>query len=85
MKTRDVILVGVGAVFGYLLVAFMKKRKETGEEVIIEENTEVVVDQAKIDACNKMADDFMASSRFASGTDLVAVKKAKFDECMKSK
>lgn len=85
MKTRDVILVGVGAVFGYLLVAFMKKRKETGEEVIIEENTEVVVDQAKIDACNKMADEAMQLVKFSETEKAKQFRQSKFDECMKSK
>ena len=51
-------------------------------------STEEVVsatDQAKIDACNKEADNIMATSRFAGGTDLVAVRKANFDACMSRK
>ncbi len=45
-------------------------------------STDVTVDQAKIDACNKEVADFMATSRFTAGTDIEAVRKARFDACM---
>jgi len=84
MNTRDVILVGAGAVVGYLLGGYIKKAKDasvTGTTVATD-TTAPVVDQAKIDACNKEADDYMAMSKFTSGADLFAIRKAKFDACM---
>lgn len=88
MNTRDLVLVGAGVVVGYLLGGYMKKAKDAsvaGTTVATDTTTAPVVDQAKVDACNKSADDFMAMSKFASGADLVAIRKAKFDECMATK
>ena len=88
MNTRDIVLVGAGVAVGYLLVGYMKKKKDgsaTTDSASTTGITATVVDQAKIDACNKEADDFMASARLKAGTDLVALRKEKFDACMARK
>jgi len=88
MKTRDIVLVGAGVVVGYLLVGYLKKSKDgsvTGTTTGSTGGHLPEIDQAKIDACNKEADDFMASARLKAGTDLVAVRKEKFDACMSRK
>jgi hypothetical protein len=41
-----------------------------------------LVDQAKIDGCNKAVADFMATAKFGAGADLEAIKKEQFDACM---
>lgn len=80
MNKRDVILVGTGAVLGYLLVGYYKSMNNKKEKT---EPTQVdIVDQAKIDSCNKEVADMMAMSKFTSGTDLEKVKKDAFDACM---
>lgn len=81
MKTKDILLVGAGVVLGYLLVGYLDKSKSNAQAT--DTSATPTVDQAKIDACNKEVADFMATSRFASGTDIEAVRKAKFDACMK--
>jgi len=88
MKTRDIVLVGAGVVVGYLLVGYLKKSKDKSgstDDIVTTDAILPAVDQAKIDACNKEADDFMASARLKAGTDLVAVRKEKFDSCMSRK
>lgn len=82
MNTRDIVLVGAGVVVGYLLVGYMKKKNQGSNSTGV--NTPVV-DQAKIDACNKQADEFMSSIRPQAGTDLNAIRKEKFDACMATK
>lgn len=84
MNSRDVILVGAGVVVGYLLGGYMRKMKDGSAttDSTSTSTTTPVVDQAKIDACNKEADDFMAMVRPTAGTDLVALRKEKFDACM---
>jgi predicted phosphoribosyltransferase len=87
MNTRDVILVGAGVVVGYLLVGYMKKSKDKSgsTDEIVTTPILPAVDQATIDACNKEADDYMATVRPSAGTDLVALRKEKFDACIASK
>jgi hypothetical protein len=88
MNTRDIILVGAGVAVGYLLVGYLKKSKDKSgstDEIVTTDAILPAVDQAKIDACNKEADNYMASARFAGGTDLVATRKAQFDFCMARK
>jgi hypothetical protein len=88
MNTRDIILVGAGVAVGYLLVGYLKKSKDKSgstDEIVTIDAILPAVDQAKIDACNKEADNYMASARFAGGTDLVAERKAQFDACMARK
>ena len=80
MNTKDVLLVGAGVVVGYLLVGFMNKSKDNAQGGM--DSVEPMVNQAKIDACNKEVADFMATSRFAQGADLEAIKKERFDACM---
>lgn len=87
MNTRDVILVGAGVVVGYLLVGYMKKSKDNSVTGSTGSTSTVASapDQATIDACNKEADDYMATVRPSAGTDLVALRKEKFDACIASK
>ena len=85
MATKDLLLIGGGVAIGYLI--FKKdlfKKKGSGLTELNSGAGEIVseAEQAKIEACNKSADDFMAMSRFASGADLVAIRKAKFEACM---
>ena len=80
MNTREVILVGAGVVVGYLLCGFMKKKNEVSASTT--QSILPAVDQSKIDACNKEADDFMSQIRPSAGADLVAIRKEKFDACM---
>jgi hypothetical protein len=88
MKTREIVLVGAGIVVGYLLVGYMKKKKDgsvTTDSTSTTGMTAPVVDQAKIDACNKEADGFMMAIRPSAGADLDAIRKEKFDACMATK
>jgi hypothetical protein len=87
MNTKDVILVVAGVAVGYLLAGYLKKSKDASvtETTVATDTTAPVVDQVKIDACNKKVDDFMASARFTKDADLDAIRKAKFDECMATK
>jgi hypothetical protein len=85
MKTREVILVGAGIAFGYLLVGYLKKAKNnsvTGTTTTSTDAVVSVIDQAKIDACNKEADEYMMTIRPMAGADLGAMRKQKFDACM---
>jgi hypothetical protein len=83
MNTKELLLVGAGVLGGYLLVTYLSKNKNKLETPT--SLNQPIVDQAKIDACNKKVDDFMASSKFMAGTDLEAVKKEKFESCMAGK
>lgn len=88
MNTRDIVLVGAGVVVGYLLVGYMKKKKDGSATTDSTSTTGTIAsapDQATIDACNKEADDYMATVRPSAGTDLVALRKEKFDACIASK
>jgi hypothetical protein len=80
MNTRDVVLVGAGVVVGYLLVGYLNKSKNNAQGTM--DSIEPMVDQAKIDGCNKAVADFMATAKFGAGVDLEAIKKAQFDACM---
>lgn len=85
MNTRDIVLVGAGVAVGYLLVGYMKKKKDgsaTTDTTSTTGTTATVVDQAKIDACNKETDEFMMTIRPSAGADLGAIRKEKFDACM---
>jgi hypothetical protein len=88
MNTRDIVLVGAGVVVGYLLIGYLKKSKDKSgstDEIVTTDAILPAVDQAKIDACNKEADAFMASARLSKDADLVAIRKAQFDACMARK
>lgn len=88
MNTRDIVLVGAGAVFGYLLVGYLKKSKDKSgstDGIVTTDAILPAVDQPTIDACNKEADDFMATIRPSAGADLVQIRKEKFDSCIASK
>ena len=92
MNTRDIVLVGAGVVVGYLLIGYLNKPKNNAQSSTGSTGSTTqtggsmaVIDQEKIDACNKEVDNYMASARFAGGTDLVAVRKANFDACMARK
>lgn len=85
MNTRDIVLVGAGVAVGYLLVGYMKKKKDgsaTTDSTSTTGTTAPAVSQAKIDACNKEADEFMMAIRPSAGADLDAIRKERFDACM---
>ena len=88
MTTKDIILVVAGVAVGYLLAGYLKT-KSTSETTTGSTgstgSSEPTVDQAKIDACNKQADDFMMTIRPSAGADLGAIRKEKFDACMAGK
>jgi hypothetical protein len=84
MDKKNLIYIGVGVVVAYFLVSYMKKEKEkreAEEKLLIEE----IAEKEKIDACNKSADEFMAGRGKTRDEDLEAIRKAKFEECLKSK
>jgi hypothetical protein len=83
MNTRDIVLVGAGVVVGYLLVGYLNKSKDNAQETM--DSEEPIVDQTKIDACNKQVADYMATSKFGAGVDLEKMKKDVFDSCMAQK
>lgn len=87
MNTKDVILVVAGVAGGYLLAGYLKKSKDTSVTGTTGSTggSLPVIDQAKIDACNKEADDFMATIRPSAGADLGAIRKERFDACMARK
>lgn len=88
MNSREVILVGAGVVVGYLLGGYLRKTKDvsaTTDSTSTTGGTVPVVDQAKIDACNKQADEFMMAIKPSAGADLDAIRKEKFDACMAGK
>ena len=80
MNTKDILLVGGGLVLGYLLVGYLNKSKVVTASV---EETPIV-NQAKIDSCNKSVAQFLSTAKFAS-SDLEAIKKQQFDACMAEK
>lgn len=80
MNTRDVLLVGVGVVAGYLLVGYLNKSKNNTQGTM--GSADSTVDQAKIDACNAEVANFMATAKFGAGVDLEKMKKERFDACM---
>ena len=80
MNTKDVLLLVAGVVAGHLLATYLRKNRENAQAMT--SSTGAIVDQTKIDKCNKEVSDYMATARFAGGTDLEALKKAKFDACM---
>ena len=88
MNTKDLFLVGAGVAIGYLLVVVMNKNKAIKEATVETGATgatgivDLVAEQSKIDSCNKMVSDYMATARFAKGTDLEAIAKEKYDACM---
>jgi len=79
------MLVGAGVVVGYLLVGYLNKSKDSSQTTTGSTGSTPTVDQAKIDACNKQADDFMMTIRPSAGADLGAIRKEKFDACMAGK
>jgi len=83
MNTRDIVLVGAGVVVGYLLVGYLNKSKDNAQETMGSE--EAMLNQAKIDACNKEVENFMATAKFSSNVDLEKMKKDIFDACMAKK
>ncbi len=83
MNKRDIMLVGAGLVVGYLLAGYYLKNKPNAQ--MSTSSTEPMIDQAKIDACNKEVANFMASAEFKSDVDLDKIKKDKFDACMAKK
>jgi spore coat protein CotH len=87
MTTKDVILVVAGVLGGYLLIGFLNKKNSDSSETIVStaspETNTLVVDQAKIDKCNKEVSDYMMRSRFTKGTNLAEIRKQKFNACMK--
>jgi hypothetical protein len=88
MTTKDIILVVAGVAGGYLLAGYLKKSKDTSVTETTTGSTGAVAsatDQAKIDACNKQADDYMAIIRPSAGADLGAIRKEKFDACIAGK
>jgi hypothetical protein len=88
MNTRDIVLVGAGVAVGYLLVGYLKKSKDNSgstDEIVTTDAILPAPDQATIDACNKEADDFMATIRPSAGADLGQIRKEKFDSCIASK
>ena len=87
MNTKDIILIVAGVAGGYLLAGYLKKSKD-GSVTGTTTSTDTVASapsQAKIDACNKEADDFMMTIRPSAGADLGAIRKERFDACMARK
>ena len=85
MNTKNVLLVGVGVLVGYLLAGYYLKSKSnpettTGSTGSTSTNSPAV-DQAKIDACNKEVADFMATAKFSKAV-MEQKKKELFDACM---
>jgi len=88
MTTKDIILVVAGVAGGYLLAGYLKKSKDTSVTGTTTGSTGAVASapsQATIDACNKEADDFMATIRPSAGADLGAIRKERFDACIARK
>lgn len=87
MNTKDIILIVAGVAGGYLLAGYLKKSKD-GSVTGTTTSTDTVSSapsQAKIDACNKEADDFMMTIRPSAGADLGAIRKERFDACIARK
>lgn len=88
MNTKDIILIVAGVAGGYLLAGYLKKSKDgsvTGTTTGTTGGHLPEIDQAKVDKCNKEADDYMAIIRLSAGADLVAIRKQKFDACIAGK
>ena len=81
MNKRDVILVAVGAVAGYLLVGFLNKKskKDNTEE---EGSAESEVSQVVIDKCNEAVANMVKTSKFANNADLESAKVALYNDCV---
>jgi len=89
MNTKDAILVVAGVAVGYLLAGYYLKNKANAQTSTGSTGStgspEPTVDQAKIDACNKEADDFMMTIKPSAGADLGAIRKERFDACIARK
>jgi len=83
MNKRDIMLAGAGVLVGYLLARYYIVNKSNAQTST--SSTEPMIDQAKIDACNKEVANFMATAKFKSTVDLDKIKKDKFDACMATK
>ena len=85
MNTKDVLLVGAGVLVGYLLAGYYLKSKSNSETTTGSTGSTgghlPVIDQAKIDACNKEVADFIKTARFSAGV-MEQKKKEMFDACM---
>ena len=90
MDKKNLIYVGVGVVIAYFLVSYMKKEKEKREAEekflmdSIAEKEKAEKEKEKLDACNKYANESVASLGRENRVDVEAFRKAKFDECMKA-
>lgn len=82
MSTRDIVLIGTGVVVGYLLVGFMNKAKNNTQGTI--GGHLPVIDQAKLDACTKSAEETMKAVELSGDVDLEAYKERLIADCMKA-
>lgn len=80
MNTKDIVLVGVGVVVGYLLVGYLKKSKDNAQGTT--GSTEPTVDQAKIDKCNQEVSLLLQTAKFGTAEAQEAFKKQAFESCM---
>jgi hypothetical protein len=80
MKTREILLIGAGAVVGYFLIKSIKKNKVADATEKVSETT---LDPAQVAKCNKAVETFMSTAKFAQGANLEAIKKEKFEACLK--
>lgn len=85
MNTKDAILVVAGVAVGYLLAGYYLKSKSNSETKTGSTGGHLpVIDQSKIDACNKEVADFIKTARFSAGV-MEQKKKEMFDACMAKK
>lgn len=60
MTTRDIVLIGTGAVVGFFLMGYFNKPKQNSQEEI---------DQSKLEDCTKKVEDFMSRTQFKVSAD----------------
>jgi hypothetical protein len=82
MSTRDIVLIGTGAVVGFFLMGYFNKLKQNTQGTI--GGHLPIIDQAKLDACTKSAEDTMKVVRLSGDVDLEAYKQQLIADCMKA-
>ena len=81
MSTRDIVLIGTGAVVGFFLMGYFNKPKQNTQGTI--GGHLPIIDQAKLDFCIKKAEKTMQKIELSDRVNVEAYKQQLIDDCMK--
>jgi hypothetical protein len=86
MKTKDILLVGVGLVAAYFVYKKYGKNKDGDKSQVLNNgNVETVVDPKKVTACEEKWTVFASTMKPASAAAYKAQKEAFIAECLTPK